>query len=264
MVGLFNGDPYYDLAVSNFSGNNISLFFGNGDGTFRKGGTTRVGLNPIWLAIGEFNNDGSFDLISADSGDNTISVMIGDASGDFIISSTYQVGKRPTMVIVNNFSGDFYPDLAVSNLGSDNITILMRTGKGYFVNTYSFTVDKKLRRKSHQKALVATNFNRDGSRDIVIDNFGVNGEMSGGNRISVFLGNVDGTFVKQQEITSGVGTSFLLVHDFDGNSNVDIIATNSGSQNLSVLTGNGDGTFKKPEKFYVGPSPAASRWNWRF
>jgi hypothetical protein len=62
VIGDFNGDGRPDLAVANQSGQNIAIFIGKGDGTFRAGGAIPVSvpppLGPTNLIAADFNGDG--------------------------------------------------------------------------------------------------------------------------------------------------------------------------------------------------------------
>src|SRR5438132_1093844 len=45
-IGDFNGDGKLDLAVSNFQGNNVSIFLGSGGGAFQAGVQYGAGNGP--------------------------------------------------------------------------------------------------------------------------------------------------------------------------------------------------------------------------
>jgi hypothetical protein len=102
---------------------------------------------------------------------------------------------------------------------------------------------------------VSADINQDGLVDLAVANFGVNAESRGGNNVSLFFGRGDGTFKKHQEISSGVGASFLLLHDFNGTTWPDLIVVNSRSENFSLLTGNPSGEFGPNHHHGVGPGP---------
>jgi hypothetical protein len=76
-----NGDGKLDLVFSNSCGtgctaNTISIFFGNGDGTFQPGFSETVGNAPHSVAVGDFNGDGRPDIAVVNSADNTVTLLL--------------------------------------------------------------------------------------------------------------------------------------------------------------------------------------------
>src|SRR5207249_2330382 len=56
------GTGQVDLAVANFSYNQVMILHGGGDGTFTSAGTYTVGAGPEGIAAMDFNGDGKTDL----------------------------------------------------------------------------------------------------------------------------------------------------------------------------------------------------------
>jgi hypothetical protein len=66
IVRDINSDGKQDILVSNFNGGTISVFAGNGTGSFTLSSTLFTGLTPNGIAAGEFNNDGRIDIVVLD------------------------------------------------------------------------------------------------------------------------------------------------------------------------------------------------------
>jgi type II secretory pathway component GspD/PulD (secretin) len=130
-------DGNLDLAVAdsgaatttNSVGNSISIFLGNGDGTFIKPGATRLdfpaGTTPTSFVIADFNDDGIPDLIVTASGDNAVGLLVGAGGGLFDSPIEVPVGTTPDSIATADFNGDGLPDVAVSNFGSNTASIIL-------------------------------------------------------------------------------------------------------------------------------------------
>src|SRR5215467_10158091 len=57
-VGDFNGDGHPDMAVANFSSNNVSVLLGKADGTFLAAVNYATDHGPWAVEVGDFNGDG--------------------------------------------------------------------------------------------------------------------------------------------------------------------------------------------------------------
>jgi hypothetical protein len=62
-VGDFNGDGKPDLALADTAFGVLSVYLGNGDGTFQGAQTVATGIALGALAVGDFNGDGNPDLV---------------------------------------------------------------------------------------------------------------------------------------------------------------------------------------------------------
>jgi len=83
----FNHDGIPDLAIANLAVNGtISVFIGNGDGSFHSPVNYSVGVNPQMLTVADVNGDGASDLIVANEcaqpACTTSSVMVLLGNGD--------------------------------------------------------------------------------------------------------------------------------------------------------------------------------------
>jgi hypothetical protein len=72
-----NEDSIIDLVVVNEGDNSISIYLGNGNGTFQppqiflSGGTL-----PTSIAIQDFNEDGTYDFAVSNQGSNSICILL--------------------------------------------------------------------------------------------------------------------------------------------------------------------------------------------
>jgi len=124
-----NGDGNLDMLVANSGDNTVSVFLGDGTGTFvaATGSPFNVGSKPSSVAAGDFNGDGLQDFIAVNSTTNNLTLLLGTASGGFApaASSPFAVGTGPSFATIGDFNGDGKPDVAVANLSSNNVTILL-------------------------------------------------------------------------------------------------------------------------------------------
>ncbi len=242
--GDFNGDGNADLAIADSFSNTVSVFLGNGDGSFPIQEQYTVGYGPDSLVVGDFNGDGRLDLAAANQSDGTVSVLMGNGNGTFQPQVTYDVGPSPSSIVAGDFTGDGRLDLAVANQGDDRVSVLINNGYGVFQPQVTYPVG------SSPTSLVAGDFTGDGHLDLAVAN-------SGSNNISLLLGDGHGKFQPQVTFATGNGPSALVAEDFNGDGRLDLAVANIYSNDVSVLLGNGNGTFEPQQRFAAGNGASA-------
>jgi hypothetical protein len=264
----FDGDRHLDLAVANRLANTVSIFLGNGDGTFRKAGDLSVDKFPNALVAGDFNGDGITDLATVNAvtsnvssgAPGDVSVFLGNGDGTFrpvtdargSVVPVPRVGPNPTSMVVGDFTGDGKLDLAIADEGSliNNITLLIGQGDGTFRQVQNKSGPVSPTVQGRPLALSVGDFNGDGILDLVTANF-----IS--NDISVLLGMGDGTFQKEIKLSPDQAPSTLISGDFNGDGRLDLAVANNTSQDVTILPGVGDGSFQNLNRFGVGLNPGA-------
>jgi hypothetical protein len=258
-VGDFNGDGKLDVAVANLCGSDptcnspgsVSILLGNGDGTFTPQPAVPVGQFPESVAVGDFNGDGSLDLAVVNSTNSTLSILLGSGDGTFTPEPAVSVGPFPQSAAVADFNGDGKLDLAVANYGGSTVSILLGNGDGTFTPPAAVSVGES------PTSVVVGDFNGDGKLDLAVANCGTNIftflSCSPG-YVAILLGNGDGTFTLQPEVSVGQSPTSVVVGDFNGDGKLDV-AVGADNNTVSVLLGNGDGTFTTQPAMSVGASP---------
>jgi len=74
-VADFNRDGKVDVVLGNYYNSSVSLYLGNGDGTFGSASSTGTGIYPTAIATGDWNGDGIPDLAVANSESNTLTIL---------------------------------------------------------------------------------------------------------------------------------------------------------------------------------------------
>ena len=256
-VGHFNADTNLDIVTANLFSSEISVFLGNGDGTFATSTEFTVGgIEPFSVAVGYFNADTNLDIVTANRISNEISVFLGDGTGSFSTSTEFTVGGTnpvPISVAIGHFNADTNLDIVTANLNSNEISVFLGDGTGSFATSTEFTVGGT---NPFPVSVAIGHFNADTNLDIVTAN-------SNSNEISVFLGDGTGSFATSTEFTVG-GTDpepvSVAVGNFNADTNLDIVTANLNSNEISVFLGDGTGSFSTSTEFTVGgtnPQPVS-------
>jgi phospholipase C len=241
-VGDFNGDGKLDFVVANNFANRLTIFMGNGDGTFVQG-VSQPAVWPSSVAVADFNRDGKLDLICPNSVVPTISIMLGNGDGTFLDASTPPlVGVGPVGVALGDFNADNKVDAAIADSTANNVAVLRGQGDG------SFKIGTKTTTGAKPVAIAAADLNGDGIIDLVTVN-------QTANTISVLRGNTNGTFTLVNSYATGQAPAAVVLGDFNADNKLDVVVTNSTSNSVSILLGNGDGTFQPHKDRLVGSKP---------
>ena len=159
-------DGSLDLAIANYSANQISVVFGGGNGVFANPLPFNVGVEPVSVATGDFNGDGNPDIVVANQGGNNVAILFGIGNREFAAPQFIPVGDSPSSIAVSDFNSDGIEDIAVSNKKSNDVSFLEGVGDGSFLGAATFDVGVS------PIFVVPADFNGDGVNDLAVANAG--------------------------------------------------------------------------------------------
>lgn len=133
-VADLNQDGRPDLAVSNGGpmSSAVSIWLGNGDGTFRTPTDYRTGKRPLVVAFADFNADHRIDLLVMNGEMDTFTTFLGNGNGTFQEGKESGADAGPVYGLARDFNGDHLADVAIVNIQSSNLSILFGRGDGTF------------------------------------------------------------------------------------------------------------------------------------
>jgi hypothetical protein len=255
-----SGDGKPDLVVlSNepvLLGATLSVFPGNGDGTYGDRVDYATSLATTYFTVADVNGDNALDLVVIGSsttgvfGAPSVQVFLNDGHGAFGAPIDGPPIIAPFLLsgVVGNFTADNNKDI-VTNSGQ----VLVGDGQGHF------TISQNMQFAGADN-ITAGDFNNDGKLDVALTTTDLVSPQDE-DTILIYLGNGNGTFTFAQSYASIYGASDIGVSDLDGDGNLDIIvglarpnvfASNLGTASYSYyLLGRGDGTFSGARAYLV-------------
>jgi hypothetical protein len=240
-VGDFTGDGKPDILVQMGppTSTGLSVFPGEGDGTFGAPISSNPGASLNDLQVADVNGDGKLDLvfISFNQGNGQVFVSLGSGGGAFGTATPITgPGAVISQVVTGDFNGDGKVDIAVAIYASNavgSVGVLFGNGDGTFATSAVTSVGV-----NSPIALATADFNGDGKLELIL----------GGERLSdhtqqtYFLaGKGDGTFQTPSIIAPGSGS--VSVGDLNGDGKLDVVVW--ASPFVEMLLGNGNGTFQQ-------------------
>ena len=259
----FNGDGKADLAVVDSSAAEISIYLGNGDGTFKS--VTPASLpgdcGAAYLAVGGFATPGKADLLAVCAlGDIVVLPNTGGGTFGKPVSTTLALGAWAGNLVIGelspaiaDFNGDGHPDLAIATFDINSLTANWYLLPGAGGGAFKTPVPLNLGGGGIPMSMVAGDFNGDGKPDLVATLLNA---ATFSTQIVFGPGNGDGTFgtFVGMNVRATIG-SILLPADMNRDGKLDLVvagsstvealiqSTVSGNSAVNVYLGDGKGDF---------------------
>jgi len=235
-VGDFDEDGNLDLAVLEFGGTGhsvLALYFGEGNGKFRKGPTYILGIQGSYLAVADFIGDGHLDVAETNGGEGknpNVMVFFGTGKGTFGKPTTYKLPGLPGSIAAGDLNGDHHPDIAIANGGF--VSVLLNTGNGHFSKPVRYSAGG-----GETPDIVIADLRNNGDQDLVVAN------NSAG--MVVLLNKGNGTFGKPTIYVATChncqGPEACVAADFNVDGNLDVACATNIDDSYFFY---GDGTGK--------------------
>lgn len=239
-VGNIDADPALDVLALNTRSNSISVFTGDGNGTFTAHGTLPSGAGALDLALADTDGDGLRDLIVAVSNDDAVTVALGNGDRSFGTPYSYPVGTAPNRLVVADLDGDGPIDIIASNSRSGDVSVLHGRNGGTLAAARTFVAD------AEPQALALGDFNDDQLLDVVAATQGSNS----GATLAVLRSDGAGVLHGVEDVPVGGAPADLAGADVDGDGVADVVVSD-GSGRVSVFPGGSTG-FGTPRRLDSG------------
>ena len=129
----FNNDGNMDLVTANLGTNCVSIFLGNGDGTFQTDKLLDAGEFGAFLATGDVDNDGDVDFVITHwTKRNFTSVFLNRGGGEFFPRKEYETALGNYGVALADVDDDGNLDVVTANYQARSYSLLKGIGDGTF------------------------------------------------------------------------------------------------------------------------------------
>jgi hypothetical protein len=268
-VGALSTNGKLDVVVS--EPGFVSIYYGNGDGTFTTGPSYAALPDYMQLTITDIDGDGNPDILLGTStggiytsgGYDTplpmFQILMGRGDGTFVDSpvynqGTYGVPGNPSNggleIASADFNGDGKPDVLAfnrnSNGGSSSSLLMMPgDGKGNLGTPVTSSVN------IGPVMVVAAKMYHDAMPDAVLVG---QGSSTFNPQVSVLINQGNGTFAGEQDYALAGAPVSLAVGDFNGDGLMDVAVGESG-MGVFVLLGQANGTLGTPVQIDSSKNP---------
>ena len=231
VIDDFNADGLLDIATSSRLSDDVAVFIATASDAFEPAVFLSAGGNPENIAAADLDLDGNVDLVVDHSSTEDVSVFLGNGDGSFA-PEIRQLSFRPTRgcLALEDVNRDGIPDL----IGIEATSLQPNCFWSISVKAMASSAQEQNSLwEAFSRRCRTADLNADGLVDVVV------GDTR--EQVAVLLGNQAGSFDDPISFSAGNSLNSIVVDDFDGDNQADVLALSDLSVNL--LSGNGDGTL---------------------
>ena len=249
-VADLDGDGNLDIAASGRNSSSVlSIFWGNGDGTFETSSVSTGGTVSTF-SVGDLDGDGLLDLLSTDNGGSLLArTFLNQGDRSFSLSSSFDHGFRTgpfqtgTVPVLDAPLGDFDDDgdldlVLIAHPFTMSLAFYLNQGNGSFLpgNRFNGVIGPA-------DSGLFDDLNADGLPDLIANNnASENSSVERG--ALIFENQGGGTFNSQADLRligqPGSMPIDVVVTDIDGDRALDIVTANRGNNSISIFFNNAD------------------------
>lgn len=244
VVADFNQDGHLDIATTTMGDlnadavPNLSLFLGNGDGTFEvRIDTSQPFYSPY--SAGDVNGDGKPDLLVNSS--NLQTAILLNSGNAIFTAAPGSLSVQPGGITFYQLNDDQKLDLVVLG-GADvfgitptTVSVLYGNGNGTFAQFPIYGTEG---------ALVTADFNNDGKPDLADAFLDTSRYLNLGVLANTGAGFSAPTNTAITRISESQYPVYIVAGDFNHDGNMDTALSGTSGNGIFVLLGNGNGTFQ--------------------
>lgn len=222
VIADINNDNFGDIVCHSVT--DMQPFINNGSLVFTAPPVFFIGQYSSRILVADVNNDNKVDLVNSSEDQGGVTVQLGNGNGTFQSYNVYSANGSPNDMLLADFDGDTRKDALCVHRTKDYISFLKGQTDGSFG---PFELRTALRPKSLAVGLM----NGDVYEDLVVCN-------SQSQKVSVMLGNSDGTFQVTINDSCFTGMQDVVLADFNNDTKTDAVVIGSTS---NILMGDGTG-----------------------
>ncbi len=267
VTGDFNHDGQVDLVSLNSDSNvtnPVSLYLGNGNGTFQapQAYGRGSGIDGAGAAVAvDLNQDGYDDLVlttvTYPANSKWLTVLMGGPGGLTYLDHVF-MGTDGLALAAGDLDGDGRPDIVSVN-SNNTASVFLRVTPASPSTPVAFAPATSLALGARPSTLALGDLDADGRLDLVV---GFPGNISSlidtHGWLAARRGLGNGTFAAPTSSPTPTYVAGLVLQDLDGDGRLDATSTNFGfgaTGTFAVALGVGDGTLQAAQAFPTGANP---------